>query len=409
MASEPQPTAKFILVPALQRKVKYYRQLLIFCIILLISWIASAENNLTIPGNITIPEVIPQTVPTGILKIITIPVDGAISIDNQYAGSGLYYNTSFPAGIYRISFGAVSGYETPLNQTINISAANQTNIIVQYTTFKITPPDVMITQETPMTSIAADEPIELIIKIKNNGNIKASGVSLNESLPDCAVPLKEEKFSTFDLESGESKIFTYELMPSKTGLCIFDPSRVTFSDPAGNKFSKFSDEVKVLVQAKPSSEPHLVIDKNVDRYSALVDDGVAVTVKIKNDGSAKASNVSLVDAIPACAVISQGTNSWTGDLQPEEQKVITYIVNLKLSGLCSFEAAKVSYSDAKNNNFTKYSEPLNIYVKEKTVSEALDPAVKPIIMVGTVIGSIITIITVYRAMKSKIKKEKDKK
>jgi len=384
-----------------------YRQLLIYCIIFSISWIASASNNTTDPGNNTIPEAIPQTV--GILKIITIPVDGAISIDNQYVGSGLYYNTSFPAGLYRISFGAISGYETPMNQTINISAGNQTNLIVQYTTFIITPPDVIITKETPKTSIAADESIEMIIKIKNNGNIKASGVSLNESLPDCAVPLKEENFSTFDLESGESRIFTFEFMPLKSGLCIFNPSKVTFSDPEGNKYSKFSDEVKVLVQALPSSEPHLIIDKNVDRSTAVVDDGVAITVKINNDGSATGYNVSLVDAIPACAVISQGANSWTGDIAPEEQKVNTYIVSLKTPGLCSFEAAKVSYSDLKNNSFTKYSQPLNIYVKEKTVSEALDPAIKPIVMVGTVIGSLITIITVYRSMKSKIKKEKENK
>ena len=388
--------------------MKYIKSLSIFLVIISISFIASAENNTTDLFNNTIPETI--TGPTGILKIITIPVDGAISIDNQYVGSGLYYNTTFAAGVYRISFGSVQGYETPENRTINISSGNQTSIIAQYTTFVITPPpDVTISKEASKTSVAADESIQVIIKIKNNGNIKASNVSLNESFPDCAVPINVENNSSFDLESGESRIFAYEFRLSKAGLCIFKPSKVTFSDQAGNKFSKFSDEVKIFISAKPASEPHLVIEKNVDKSTALVDDGAVITVKVKNDGSGKALNVSLMDAVPACAVVSQGNNNWTGDLAPDEQKVITYIINLKMPGLCSFDAAKATYSDESINNYTKYSEPLNIYVKEKSVSEVLDPAVKPIVIVGTFIGSLITIITVYRSMKSKIGKKKEEK
>lgn len=388
-------------------RVVYLKASLVFFILLSLLSIASAENNSTVADNNTLP--IQQVNATGILKIITIPVDGAIYLDNQLKGSGLYYNASYPVGVYLVSFGKVEGYESPMNQTVSISPGNQTNVIVQYTTFVISPLDVTITKEVSSSSIASDETAVIIIKIKNNGNIKAFNVNLNDSLPDCAV-LKEGKMSwSGDLESSESTIQQYTVGPAKAGLCIFNPSRVTFADPAGNKFSKFSDEVKVLVSSKPIHEPHLTIEKNVDKSTAQVDEGAVITLKVKNDGSSEAINISLTDPVPACAAVSQGNNNWNGDLQPDEQKVITYIVNLNSPGLCSFDAAKASFNDVNFNNYTKYSEPLNIYVKEKTVSEWLDTYAKPLVIIGTTIGSLVTIITVYRSLRNKVHKEKAEK
>jgi uncharacterized repeat protein (TIGR01451 family) len=384
--------------------VVYLKESLIFLILVLLPSVAFADNNSTVADNITLP--IPQANASGILKIITIPVDGAIYLDNQLIGSGLYYNASFPVGVYLISFGKVDGYDSPENQTVSISAGNQTNVIAQYTAFVISPPDVTITKEVSSSSIAADETVGIIIKIKNNGNIKAFNVNLNDSLPDCAVLVKGKMSWSGDLESGESRILDYEVNPTKAGLCIFNPSRVTYADSMGNKFSKFSDELKVLVSSKPIHEPHLTIEKNVDKSTAQVDEGAVITLKVKNDGSSEAINVSLTDPVPSCAAISQGRNNWSGDMQPDEQKVFTYIVNLNLPGLCSFDAAKASYKDVNNNNYTRYSEPLNIYVKEKTVGETLDTYARPLVIIGTLIGSLVTIITVYRSLRNKVHTEK---
>ncbi|MCZ7356089.1 MAG: hypothetical protein O8C66_07040 [Candidatus Methanoperedens sp.] len=385
----------------------YLKASLIFLILLSVLSIASAENNLTVTDNNTFP--ITQVNASGFLKIITIPVDGAIYLDNQVVGSGLYYNASYPVGVYLVSFGNVEGYESPENQTVSISAGNQTNIIARYTAFVITPPDVTITKEVSSSSIAADEKIDIIIKIKNSGTIKAFNVNLNDSLPDCAVLVNGTMSWSGELESSESRILDYEVSATKAGLCIFNPSRITFADSAGNKFSKFSDEVRVLVSSKPMHEPHLTIEKNVDKSTAQVDEGAVITLKVKNDGSSEAINISLTDPIPACAAVSQGNNNWSGDLQPDEQKVITYIVNLNSPGLCSFDAAKADYKDVNFNNYTKYSEPLNIYVKEKTVSEWLDTYAKPLVIIGTTIGSLVTIITVYRSLRNKVHKEKAEK
>lgn len=350
-----------------------------------------------------------QTNATGLLKIITIPVDGGIYIDSVLTGSGLYYNTSFPVGVYRVSFGTVEGYETPKNQTVPVSAGNQTNLIVQYTTTVITPPELTITKEASRSSISVDETVDIIIKIKNNGNIKAVNLNLNDSIPGCAAFVSGERSLSGELDSGESRIIDYVVRPVGTGLCIFNPASVTFSDPSGNRFSRFSDEIKLGISSKPSREPHLVVEKGVDRSTALVDDGVVITLKLKNDGTADAINVTLADDIPDCAVISQGKNYWNGDMKQEEEKVLTYIVNVNKPGLCSFDAAKASYSDSNRNDYIKYSQPLNIFVKEKSVSQVLDPIVAPLIIIGTAIGSLLTIITVYKSLRVKIKKEKEEK
>ncbi|MDP3104457.1 MAG: hypothetical protein Q8M95_07600 [Candidatus Methanoperedens sp.] len=204
-------------------------------------------------------------------------------------------------------------------------------------------------------------------------------------------------------------IIDYVVRPTGVGLCIFNPASVTFSDPAGNRFSKFSDEIKLGISSKPSREPHLVVEKDVDKSTAMVDEGVVITLKLKNDGTADAINVTLEDDIPDCAVISQGKSYWTGDMKQEEEKVLTYIVNLNKPGLCSFDAAKASYSDSNRDDYIKYSQPLNIYVKEKSVSELLDPIVAPLIIIGTAIGSLLTIITVYKSLRVKMKKENEEK
>ncbi len=384
--------------------MKYPRAFLISLILLSLSASAIPDNDTT-NGSVQMP----QGATTGILKIITIPVDGAIYIDNNFTGSGLYYNTSFPAGIYRVSFGDVEGYESPKNQTVTVSEANQTNVIAQYTTFVITPPDVAITKESNSASIAADEVLDVIIKIKNNGNIKAFNVSLNDTIPECVTLENGDTAWSGELESGESRVLSYEVRPAKSGLCILSPARVVFGDFQGNRFSRFSDEVKVAISSKPANEPHLTVQKSVDKSTALVDEGVVITLKLINDGSAKAMNVNLTDMIPKCADISQGRSNWSGDLEREEEKVITYVLSFNTPGLCSLEAAKVSYSNQNGNNYLKYSEQLNIYVKEKSVSESLDTFVKPIVIIGTAIGSLVTIITVYITVRSKVSKKKEEK
>jgi len=106
--------------------VKSPELLLIFLILFSIPINAIAESNTT---NVTNATNYPAQInASGLLKIITIPVDGGIYIDSVLAGSGLYYNTSFPAGIYRVSFGTVDGYETPKNQSVSLSRSRTVEI-----------------------------------------------------------------------------------------------------------------------------------------------------------------------------------------------------------------------------------------------------------------------------------------
>lgn len=380
---------------------------MIFLMLLSILFTAHAESNTTDTNNSSFSA--SQINATGILKIVTVPVDVSIYIDDQFMGGGLYYNTSFPVGVYRISFSTMDGYEGPKFQIATVSAGNQTTIVAESTRVLIgDPPQVTVTKEVSASYIAIDETVDVILKIKNTANTKVFVMSFNESIPDCAVLVKGEVSWSGDLDSGESKILDYTIRPAKVGLCIFPPSSMVLSDST-NMFAKYSDEVKVFISPKPINEPHLVVEKNADKSTALVGDGAVITLKVKNNGPAKAFNVTLVDDIPFCAVITQGKSHWNGDMEPDEEKTITYIMSLRTSGLCPLDAAKASYSDANNNHYVKYSEQLNIYVKEKSMSESLGQVAKPIVIIGIAIASLLIILIVYMSRRNKLCKEKEGK
>ncbi len=74
---------------------------------------------------------------TGTLSVTTTPVSGGIFVDSVAKGTGTW-SGSVSTGSHTVSFGAVSGYNTPAAQTKTINAGETTNITGTYTLIQTT-------------------------------------------------------------------------------------------------------------------------------------------------------------------------------------------------------------------------------------------------------------------------------
>ncbi|MBA7581398.1 hypothetical protein ES708_23301 [subsurface metagenome] len=75
---------------------------------------------------------VPLYVATGMLKVTTTPVSGAIYVNGTYIGSGSK-SIELDVGNYTVSFGDVSGYVTPSSRTARIYEDQTTTITGVYT------------------------------------------------------------------------------------------------------------------------------------------------------------------------------------------------------------------------------------------------------------------------------------
>ena len=81
------------------------------------------------PGLILPPAVLAQE--TGILTVTTTPVRGAIFVDNIFRSTS-FWSGSVNSGDHIVSFGDVSGYITPLPQTVTVMTNQAISVIGVY-------------------------------------------------------------------------------------------------------------------------------------------------------------------------------------------------------------------------------------------------------------------------------------
>jgi len=88
------------------------------------------NGNTNRPVNLTINALL------GVLSVSTTPVSGGIYVDDVYKGTGSW-GGSVSVGSYTISFGSVSGYNTPSPQTVTVYAEQTTSVTGTYTPIQL--------------------------------------------------------------------------------------------------------------------------------------------------------------------------------------------------------------------------------------------------------------------------------
>lgn len=371
----------------------------------------SPANATPSPAANASPSPSPSATPaaTGEVKIITEPVDGDILIDRVVVGNGFYVNASFPAGLYRLSYGAVAGYRKPDDTSLEVTAGAKVNKRGVYTAEQTGVARLRVTQEVAKTSAAVDEAVDIILKVTNEGDGRALNVSFTAAFPDCLKLQTGEPAFKGDLDAQELKRVVYTVKPVKLGLCLVDPTKVVYFSEAGKRFTATSNDINVVVTAKQEATPRLTLRKEISKADPFVGDEVSVTLTIKNEGNAPAPMVNVTDTLPpGCASLRSGPTAWSGSLDQDREKVLSYTIAVTQEGPCTLPSARATYQDERKSLYTKESNEKALAAKARGFVDQYKDLVSVFAVTGGAIGAIVTIINISRKAKGKVSEKKKK-
>jgi hypothetical protein len=104
---------------------------------------------------------------TGNLSVTTTPVSGPIYVDGSNVGSGSWSGPE-PVGQHTVSFGGVSGYNTPAPQTTTVSEGQTTNVTGTYTQAV---PDITVSPATVhFDNVCVNLSAERTVTVRNDGD-----------------------------------------------------------------------------------------------------------------------------------------------------------------------------------------------------------------------------------------------
>ncbi len=140
-------------------------------------------------------------------------------------------------------------------------------------------------------------------------------------------------------------------------------SRVVIVEP-GKLNSFFGEYI-----SRAATAPRVTVAREVAPTSLSTGDTVNVILRLANEGTANAVNVSLVDAPPACVSGATGETRWNGTLAPAERKRLTYTATAAKGGLCIFESPRVAYEGEDGTAYRATAEDASISIAAKAEPE----------------------------------------
>jgi uncharacterized repeat protein (TIGR01451 family) len=258
----------------------------------------------------------PTTAPdTGAVKILTDPpeLNASIYIDGVKVGNGMYSNDDLPAKTYFISFGDVKGYVRPKSRSVTITKSETAMYIIgEYMLLTSTPkpsvctptqvqclnstlqvcsdvgtwitikicdyqcdpvtrecitptptatpviPTPSITLTKTVKSISGEdtayinEGLTITVKATNTGAAKALNMTINDTVPACAVIKSGNTEWSGELSPDDGEVVTiyYDVEVTRQGTCIFKSARAVYKDSNGTTYTKSSGEKEVIVIVK---------------------------------------------------------------------------------------------------------------------------------------------------------------
>jgi len=186
-----------------------------------------------------------------------------------------------PGGSYSIPFSIEyfrDGQKTSIESQVSITVSNYSKLNV-------------VLDSYPKSNIYLDEVVNLLGKIKNEGNTTLTGVSIVLNYSGKIVPLSEGSSFIGDIMPGESIPFNFSIKVPKTAdIGIYDLN-VQATDVSGNtdteKFSLVVEDIPSLVVSS--------IDKSIDGDKTFLSqaDKFSLSIQLENNSKSKAKSVSI--------------------------------------------------------------------------------------------------------------------
>ncbi len=147
-----------------------------------------------------------------------------------------------------------------------------------------TGPSLSVTKKADRSSAFAGDEINYTIRVTNNGNVILSNIAVTDEMLGISD-------SIASLAPGASQVFdgSYTVKSSDTG--TLENTAAASANHEGHYISAAGSVFVTVVQADPSLE----LKKQADRSSAALDETIAYTITVTNDGNVTLNNVTVTD------------------------------------------------------------------------------------------------------------------
>jgi len=217
------------------------------------------------------------------------------------------------------------------------------------TAIHIKPP---ITVKKTLPQVADPGQVNVTLTLHNTGPARETLEVTEPPLPP-GLEFNTTPHWNLTLEPQETRRLNYTLLASP-GNYTLPPVRVRWRN-----------------QTITSNTPSLLVNGPIIQASKtaqhLTRDRWKVKVSVRNQGN-RPAEVLVTDTIPPGTPLLEGSNSWSGILQPGKTQTLEYTVEIKKD--TELPPARVEYRDAKGNDKYLYSNKVEIMTKTKTAMPA---------------------------------------
>lgn len=249
----------------------------------------------------------------------------------------------------------------------------------------VTAPIMTITKEADVTTADPEDQITYTITAENTGTGVATDIVIKDTIPEhttlvsASEPYTSVSGRTYTWEIDEvcggcDYVLTIvvevdEYTPDET--VLRNDVTLDYDDANGNPQTQESDYVEVTVTA-----PIMDVSKCADVTTADPGDEITYTIDYENSGTGTATNVEIVDTIPADTTVVSATPTWTsssgdkytweiGDVAGGASGKITLVVKVDVGtedGTVLTNWVSLYYEDANGNPYPTETDRVDITV-----------------------------------------------
>ena len=250
--------------------------------------------------------------------------------------------------------------------------------------------DLSVTKTVSNAAPTVGDVIEYVITVVNAGPSNATGVVVNEKLPDGVVFISDDSNGAYNHNSGvwnvgtmnanESKTLTIKVLTNSVGQITNNVDVKSNEDNTNDTGSK----TNVTIDVKPAPKVDLEVTITSNTTKTDLGDLVEFTITVVNKGTTDADGVSVKDILPdglqytsddGNGAYNPGNGIWTvGNLNSGDSKVLHIIAKTTKAGNITNTVSVDCSQEILDANSTVSSVTVEVVEHEKPIENASEDA-----------------------------------
>lgn len=214
-------------------------------------------------------------------------------------------------------------------------------------------PEFQITRNIIKERLLVGETTDVVIRIKNVGDVTATKINLIDYIPqgfeliDGSATMNINK-----MEKNEVLTLRYTIKALEMGEFDFK-TEMLFQDEVGKRYKTTSKIESVRVSKE---FPRLEIVKKLDRVTISRGDSVIVALVVRNTGNKIARDIQVLDFVPEGFRLIDDPQTkrieyTISELKPEQQRMFNYIITASFPGEYKIGDTRLLYYDLEGHSF----------------------------------------------------------